>query len=54
MSPYGEIRTNFKRHLEEIVKNEELERLLQASEEKLERLRADKTAVNLDAVLGLY
>lgn len=54
MSPDGEIRTNFKRHLDEIVKNEEMERLLQESQEKLDRLRADTTAINLEDVIGLY
>lgn len=54
MSPYGEINSNFKRHFDEIVKNEAMEALLQKSQEKLMRLRADTTAVSLDEVLGFY
>lgn len=54
MSPEGEIRSNFKRYFEEIVKNDEMKRLLQTSEEKLMRLRADTTPVSLEEVLGFY
>ena len=54
MNPEGEIRSNFKRYFEEIVKNEELEKLLQVSQDKLMRLRADTTPVSLDEVLGFY
>lgn len=54
MSPEGEIRSNFKRYFEEIVKNDELEKMLQISQEKLMRLRADTTPVSLDEVLGFY
>ena len=39
MNPYGEIISNFERHFDEIVKNDEMERLLQVSQEKLKRLR---------------
>lgn len=38
----------------EIVKNETMEALLQKSQEKLKRLRADKSPVPLDKVLGFY
>ena len=54
MTPSGEIQTNFKRHFDEIVKNEAMEALLQKSQEKLMRLRADKTSVSLNKVLGFY
>ena len=54
MTPDGEIKTNFKRYFNEIKKNDELEKLLQVSREKLMRLRADKTPVALDEVLGFY
>lgn len=54
MSPEGEIRSNFKRHLEEIVKDDKIEVLLQQSQEKLMRLRADTTEYSLDDVLGFY
>lgn len=54
MTPSGEIQTNFKRHFNEIVKNETMEALLQKSQEKLMRLRADKSPVPLDKVLGFY
>lgn len=54
MSPNGEIQSNFKRYFEEIVKNDEMERQLQVSQEKLMRLRADATPVSLDEVLGFY
>lgn len=39
MTPYGEIQSNFERHFEEIEKNAKMEKLLQASQEKLIRLR---------------
>lgn len=39
MDPYGEIKSNFERHFDEITKSKEMEDLLQASQEKLERLR---------------
>ena len=54
MIPSGEIQTNFKRHFEEIVKNDTMETLLQKSHEKLMRLREDKSLVTLDKVLGFY
>ena len=54
MTPSGEIQTNFKRHFEEIVKNDTMETLLQKSYEKLMRLREDKSLVTLDKVLGFY
>ena len=42
MDPYGEIKSNFERHFDEITKNDEMERLLQLSQEKLKRLREKK------------
>ena len=39
MDPYGEIKSNFERHFEEITKSKDMEELLQVSQEKLERLR---------------
>lgn len=54
ITPQGEIRTNFKRYFNEIVKNDEMEKLLEISREKLMRLRADTTPVSLDEVLGFY
>lgn len=42
MNPYGEIKSNFERHFDEITKNDEMERLLQLSQEKLKRLRERK------------
>lgn len=54
MNPQGEIQTNFKRYFDEIVKSEEIEALLQKSQEKLTRLRNDNTIIPLDEVLGLY
>lgn len=39
MDPYGEIRSNFERHFDEISKNDKMEELLQVSQEKLDRLR---------------
>lgn len=39
MTPYGEIQNNFERHFEDIKKNVEMEKLLEASQEKLIRLR---------------
>lgn len=54
MTPSGEINSNFKRYFEEIVKNDEIEALLQKSQEKLMRLRADKKQIPLDKVMGFY
>lgn len=54
MTPSGEINSNFKRYFEEIVKNDEIETLLQKSQEKLMRLRADKKQIPLDKVMGFY
>ena len=54
MNPNGEIKSNFKRYFEEIVKNDKMERQLEASKEKLMRLRADTTPISLDEVLGFY
>lgn len=42
MTPTGEINSNFERHFDEIVKNEQLEKLLSVSKEKLDRLRMKK------------
>ena len=54
MTPAGEIQSNFKRYFNEISKNDTMEALLQKSQEKLMRLRNDKTPVPLDKVLGFY
>ena len=54
MTPTGEIQTNFKRHFNEIVKNETMETLLKKSQEKLMKLRLDKTYISLEKVLGFY
>lgn len=54
MTPTGEIQTNFKRHFNEIVKNETMENLLKKSQEKLMKLRLDKTYISLEKVLGFY
>ena len=45
MTPTGEINSNFERHFDEIVKNEQLEKLLSVSKEKLDRLRMKKGVV---------
>ena len=42
MTPTGEINSNFERHFDEIVKNEQLEKLLSVSKDKLDRLRMKK------------
>ena len=54
MTPAGEIQSNFKRYFNEISKNDTMEALLQKSQEKLMRLRNDKTPFPLDKVLGFY
>lgn len=54
ITPSGEIQTNFKRNFDEIVRNDKMEALLQKSQEKLMRLRVDKSVIPLDKVLGFY
>ncbi len=54
MSPDGEIRKNFKRYFEEIVKNDAMEELLQRSNDKLMRIRTDTTPISLEEVKNFF